>query len=84
VPLRQSQQKYEYMQSEYKEHLNENVARLIESGILGDIFITEFQRQFDNKTKMSSLDIVRMANSLLTCPADFKGIQSFYKVTYKK
>ena len=73
VPLRQSQQKYEYMESSYKKHLNENVARLIENGILDDIFVTEFQHQLDNKNRLSSLDVVRMANALLTCPADFTG-----------
>lgn len=73
VPLRQSQQKYEYMDADYKTHLNENVARLIEKEILDDIFVTEFQYQLDNKNRLSSLDVVRMANSLLTCPEDFTG-----------
>lgn len=73
VPLRESQQKYEYMQASYKTQLNENVARLIENGILDEIFVTEFTRQYDNQTRVNSLDLVRMANSLLTCPTDFKG-----------
>ena len=73
VPLRESQQKYEYMEASYKTQLNENVARLIENGILDEIFVTEFTKQFDNQNRMSSLDLVRMANSLLTCPTDFTG-----------
>lgn len=73
VPLRESQQKFEYMQASYKSQLNENVARLIENGILDEIFVTEFTRQYDNQNRVHSLDLVRMANSLLTCPTDFTG-----------
>lgn len=73
VPLRESQQKFEYMQAQYRAQLNENVARLIESNILDEIFVTEFTKQHDNKHRMHSLDLARMANALLTCPTDFLG-----------
>lgn len=78
VPLRESQQKYEYMDSKFKKNLNENIARLIENEILDEIFITEFMRQYDNQNRISSLDMVRMANALLTCPTDFSGLIFYY------
>lgn len=62
------------MEKKYKDDLNNNIARLIENQTLNNIFITEFSRQFDNKNQINSLDMVRMANAMLTCPMDFSGI----------
>ena len=73
IPLIESKQKFQFMKSQFKEGLNEKVARMIEKGFLEDLFVTDFIRQFDNKNKFGALDISRMANSLLTCPYDFTG-----------
>ena len=61
------------MEAKYKQDLNDNVAKLIEDEVLDNVFITEFLRQFDNQNQISSLDMTRMANSILTCPTDFNG-----------
>lgn len=78
IPLKEAQQKFEYMKTGFRENLFEKFAYLIEYNYIDNIFVLNFTKQFDNKNNFGALDIARMANALLTCPYDFSGIFIFF------
>ncbi|EAR84925.3 CDC45-like protein (macronuclear) [Tetrahymena thermophila SB210] len=68
IPLEEAKQQYKFMKAQFKEKLKDNIHSVATKYKLYNVLFNSFVRQIDEKTQVSSTDMVYCLTAILECP----------------